>query len=147
MGQSRITKFERMLKYQTNQVDLLQQQISVQQALINVLNQEYQQLCKSLQDLQANQSCSLNSVSAYQQCEYAMIEAQKKIKAKKIEIATADEKLDYLLHTYREEDRRLNAWEKLVDRERVKGHAIVLSGEMRDADELFLLSKLGRVQQ
>lgn len=145
MGQSRVSKFERMLKYQSNQVELLQQQIAVQNALISALNQEHLQLCKRLQDLQSNHASSSNLVSAYEQCEVAMMEAQKLIKAKKIEIATADEKLDHLLHSYRDEERRLNAWEKLVDREKLKGRAALISSEIREADEIFLLSKLGRV--
>lgn len=145
MGQSRVSKFERMLKYQSNQVELLQQQIAVQNALISALNQEHLQLCKRLQDLQTNHKPSSNLVSTYQQCEVAMIEAQKLIKAKRIQIATADEKLDHLLHTYRDEEQRLKAWEKLVDREKLKGRAALSSSEIREADEIFLLSKLGRV--
>lgn len=141
MSHSRIAKFERMLKYQTNQVDLLQQQISAQQILINVLHKDYQELCGQLQDLQAASSVSVNSVTAYQQCELVMIQSQRKIKAKKIEIATADEKLDFLLHSYRDEDRRLNAWKKLVDQEKLRAGASNRNLQQREADKLYLLTK------
>ena len=80
-------------------------------------------------------------MAAYQQCEIVMIQSQRKIKAKKIEIATADEKLDFLLHSYRDEDRRLNAWKKLVDREKYRTELENQNLQQREADELYLLTK------
>jgi vacuolar-type H+-ATPase subunit D/Vma8 len=136
-----------MLKYQANQVELLQQQISVQNALISELNREQQRFHKQLQDLQSSSPGILNSIAAIQQCDLAMLETQRLIKAKRIEIATADEKLDHLLHTFRDEERRLNAWEKLVDRERHKDHSALMISELREADANYLLSQLGRNNQ
>lgn len=142
MSHSRITKFERMLKYQTNQVELFQQQVAVQQSLISKLHQDHQGLLQQLQVLQGSGSAPVNSVEAYQQCELAMIESQRKIKAKKIEISTADEKLDFLLHSYRDEDRRLNAWKKLIDRERCRAELENQNLKQREADEFYLLTRV-----
>ena len=53
----------------------------------------------------------------HEQINLTMVTIQRKINAARIEIATADEKLDHLLHTFREQNKQLKSWEKLVEQE------------------------------
>jgi flagellar biosynthesis chaperone FliJ len=141
MNQNRMGKFERMLHYQSNQVDLLQQQIASQQASISRLNEELAILKRHLETAQTGNDLGTESLASLQQRELSILEMAKRVKLKKSQIATAQEQLDHLWHRFKEEDRRLKGWEKLVERESSKQVSFVRNLEQRQADELFLLSK------
>ena len=82
-----------------------------------------------------------------QQCDVALIEIQRKINSVKMDIATADEKLDHLLHTFRESNKQLKSWEKLVEQETEKAVSAELLKEMHLADERYLATQFAGGQR
>lgn len=141
MSQSRTEKFERMLRFQTNQLDLVKQRIQTQQSCIAGLKQDLAALHQKTKALQSGDQPNASSVASLQLTELSILELSKRMKLKKSEITQAQEQLDHLLHVFQEEDRRLKGWEKLVERETLKTSAALQNHELQQADELFLISR------
>jgi outer membrane murein-binding lipoprotein Lpp len=141
MNQDRLEKFERMLKYQSNQVDQLQQQLLSQQAAIKRMEDDRNTMREQLEAIQQESAVNWISLERVQQSELVSMEILKRMKTKKMELAIANERLDFLLNSFQEEDRRLKGWEKLVLREDSKHQHLLRNRELRQADELFLISK------
>ena len=140
MSQNRIVKYEKMLHFQEKKLDQLKQKLAVQRNLIEDLHRQRQSLIEELAQVGSQTNSGGNAIMLHQQCELAMTQLQRQIKGKKIEIATADEKLDYLLHTYREQDQQRKSWEKLVEQQSASIKSAVLLLEMQQADERYLLT-------
>lgn len=140
MSQNRIVKYEKMLHFQEKKLDQLKQKLAVQRNLIDDLHRQRQSLIEELAQVGSQTNSGGNAIMLHQQCELAMTQLQRQINGKKIEIATADEKLDYLLHTYREQDQQRKSWEKLVEQQSASIKSAVLLLEMQQADERYLLT-------
>ncbi len=140
MSQNRIVKYEKMLHFQEKRLDQLKQRLAVQRNLIDDLHRQRQSLIEELAKVGSQTNSGGNALTLHQQCELAMTQLQRQINGKKIEIATADEKLDYLLHTYREQDQQRKSWEKLVEQQSASIKSAVLLLEMQQADERYLLT-------
>ena len=140
MSQNRIVKYEKMLHFQEKRLDQLKQKLAVQRNLIDDLHRQRQSLIEELAQVGSQTNSGGNAITLHQQCELAMTQLQRQINGKKIEIATADEKLDYLLHTYREQDQQRKSWEKLVEQQSASIKSAVLLLEMQQADERYLLT-------
>ena len=135
-----IHKFERMVKFQNNKLDILKQKMAVKQTEINCLNSEYEQLTTFLQET-SNQGSANHSVNTLQQIEWAMIEIQRKVNGNRKELVTANESFHNLLQEFWDQDRRLKSWEKLVDQESIKTLSANNRLEMRHADETYLITR------
>ncbi len=140
MSQNRIVKYEKMLHFQEKRLDQLKQKLSAQRNLIDDLHRQRQSLIEEIAQVGSQTNTRGNAITLHQQCELAMAQLQRQINGKKIEIATADEKLDYLLHTYREQDQQRKSWEKLVEQQSASIKSAVLLLEMQQADERYLLT-------
>lgn len=140
MNQNRSVKYEKMLHFQEKRLDQLKQKLAVQRNLIDDLHRQRQSLIEELAQVGSQTNSGGNAITLHQQCELAMTQLQRQINGKKIEIATADEKLDYLLHTYREQDQQRKSWEKLVEQQSASIKSAVLLLEMQQADERYLLT-------
>lgn len=138
MNSPRIKKYGRLYKFQQQKFDLLKQQLAAQQAELSELNGQLKKLMSDQVQVQDQRTIEANSLMFYQQIELASVDIQRRINRKKIEIATADEKLDHLLHTFREQNQKLKSSEKLIEQETKKLQATRLLIEMLAADERYL---------
>ena len=139
MNQNRIARFQRLLDYQEKRLDVTRQQLAVQQNLIDSLHHEQQSLQQEMANCQSADSTP-NSISKLEQSSLYQVQIQRNLNAKKIQIAEANEKLDHLLHVYREQEQRHRSWQKMVDHFNEAETAHVRTLEQKYADELYLLS-------
>lgn len=141
MNENRIKKFERLLKFQTKRLDVLKQQLAVQRNLSDTLRQEYEQLVIQKSNIEKTQVIRSNDLAMLQQTDRAIVDLQRKINAKKGEVSSADERLDFLIHSFREQDRLCRSWEKLIERKAAESRMRAVKLEMQQADDLFLMSQ------
>lgn len=147
MSKNRLIKYERILKFQQQQLDLIKQQIGSQRQLIDQLTQHRIELEDELTEVAGQFPKASSSPMYYEQISLTMVSVQKKINAARIEIASADEKLDHLLHTFREQNKQLKSWEKLVERETDRQSSAARLVDMHLADERFLANQFVGGQQ
>lgn len=139
MNPNRLQKFQKLLDIQGHQVDRLRQQIAVQDDLIESLRQEHQALLDQMQSVGSQFRNSQVKLTTLQQSDLVMVDLQKQVKAKKIEISTAEEKSDHLLHSFREENRLYKSWEKLIDRKIQENKTVASVMSMKETDDLYLI--------
>ncbi len=139
MNQNRIARFQRLLDYQEKRLDITRQQLAVQQNLIDSLHHEHRSLQQEMANCQSTDSPP-TSISNLEQSNLCQVQVQRNLNAKKIQIAEANEKLDHLLHVYREQEQRHRSWQKMVDHFDEVETAHVRTLEQQYADELYLLS-------
>lgn len=147
MSKNRLVKYEKILHFQQQQMDLLKQQIGSQRLLIQQLGQTRTDLEEELANVGTQFRLTPDATMFNQQCEYALIEIQKKINAIKTEIACADENLDHLLHTFREANKQLKSWEKLAEQEAERAASAAMLREMHLADERYLATQFAGGQR
>jgi len=135
----RIKKFEKIIRVQENRLGLLKQQIAWQAKLVEGLRKECEGLEVKMQVLPVSSEVSQRSIAYWQQLNHLLAELQKQVNVLRAEIASADEKLDYLHHSYREEERVLRSWEKLVEGKKFDLESVAAQIEQRQADDLFLM--------
>jgi chromosome segregation ATPase len=138
MTNNRHDKFQRMRNFQLKRLEFVKQQLTAQQQFRAQLNCRQAELLNQLQQLHQPIGQSSNVLHIHQQTELALIELQRKINNIKTEIATADEKLDHLLHTYREQDQQLKSWEKLLEQEATKIASSLRLIDANQADDRYL---------
>lgn len=141
MSKNRLIKYERILKFQQQQLDLIKQQIGSQRQLIDQLTGQRDGLEDEMSTVSSQFPVSADAAMYHEQINLAMVTIQRKIKATRIEIATADEKLDHLLHSFREQNKQLKSWEKLVEQESDRQSSAARQVEMHLADERYLASQ------
>ena len=141
MSRNRLIKYGRILKFQQQQLDLVKQQIGAQRQLISQLRGHRVNLEKELSNVAGQFEVNAAATMYHQQINLSMVAIQRKINAARIEIATADEKLDHLLHTFREQNKQLKSWEKLVEQETNRQTSAARAAEMHSADERYLASQ------
>jgi flagellar biosynthesis chaperone FliJ len=139
----KIHKFERMVKFQNNKLDILKQQMASTQSKINSLNVEHEKLTTLLQDT-ARQNLKVQTIANLQQIELAMCEIQKQINHNRMELTAAVQSFEMLRDAYLEQDRRLKSWEKLVEQETDKQMSADNRAEILRADENYLITRFGR---
>ncbi len=138
MSRNRLVKYEKVLHFQQQQLNLIKQQIGSQRQLIDQLDQQKTNLENELTNIASQFRVEPESAMLNLQCDQAMIAVQRKINAAKTEVATANERLDFLLHTFREKNKDLKSWEKLVNQESDKAVSDFWKREMLEADENYL---------
>jgi flagellar export protein FliJ len=138
MSRNRLVKYGKVLKFQQQQLNLIKQQIGSQNQLIDQLDQQKLQLENELVNIASQFRTDPKSAMLNLQCDQAMIAVQRKINFAKTEVATANERLDFLLHTFREKNKDLKSWEKLVQQESDKAVFARAKSEMLAADENYL---------
>ena len=141
MTKKRLNKYERIVKFQQQKLDLLKQQIGAQRQLIDQLNGQRDGMNEELKNVAGQFPVTADAAMYHEQANLTMVAIQRKINAIRIEIASADEKLDHLLHTFREQNKQLKSWEKLVEQESERQAAAARRAEMNIADEQYLASQ------
>ncbi|MEQ1906685.1 MAG: flagellar FliJ family protein [Pirellulaceae bacterium] len=139
----KIHKFERMVKFQNNKLDILKQQMASANSKINSLNVEHEKLVTLLQET-ARQNLAVQTIAILQQIELAMCEIQKQINHNRTELAAAAQAFKMLRDAYLAQDRKLKSWEKLVEQETEKQISANNRTEIKQADETYLITRFGR---
>ncbi len=147
MSRNRLIKYGRILNFQQQQLDLVKQQIGAQRQLISQLTGNRVNLENELTNVAEQFEVNVTATMYHQQINLSMVAIQRKINSARIEIATAEEKLDHLLHTFREQNKQLKSWEKLVEQETNRQISATLAAELHSADERYLATQFGGVQK
>jgi hypothetical protein len=147
MNKNRIKKYEQIHKFQQQKMDLNKQQLAAQNQLIARLELQLMETRQEMEHVEAQFSENSNALTFSQQCDLAMMAIQRKINGHKLDLANANEKLDHLLHEYREQEIRLKSWEKLIQQEAQKIQSAILLAEIQTADQRYLATQFSGEQR